>query len=262
MFTTLRLDRRGAVATLTLSRPEVHNAFNEHMIADLTAACQALADDNSVRVVVLAADGKSFSAGADIDWMQRMAASSQDENRADAARMAEMLHAINELPKPVVARVQGAALGGGAGLLACADVVVAVRAARIGMTEVKVGLLPSVIGPFVLRKIGGSWARAHFLLGDRFDAATAREMGLVHEIVDDVAALDARVEAIVGEMLEGSPAAQAEAKHLLRALAADPDPARQRALTAETISRVRASDEGREGLRAFMEKRKPSWAHA
>lgn len=259
-YSTLRLERRDGIVRLCLARPEVHNAFNEHMIADVTAACRDLAADPAVRVLVLCGDGKSFSAGADVEWMQRMAAASHQENLADADRMAAMLAALDEFPRPVVARLHGAALGGGAGLIAVADLVLAVRGVRIGMTEVRLGLLPSVIGPYVLRKIGASAARAHFLLGDRFDADEARRVGLVHEVVDDVSALDARVDATVAELLAGSPAAQAEAKHLLRTLAADPTPQRHRTITVETIARVRASEEGREGLRAFLEKRKPAWA--
>ena len=258
-YSTLSLTVSGPVARITLARPEVHNAFNEHMIADITAACAAIASDSHVRVVVLAGEGRSFSAGADIDWMQRMAASSEEANRADADRMSGMLCALDQLPQPVVARVQGAALGGGTGLVSIADIAIATRSARLGTTEVKVGLLPAVIGPFVLRKIGLSQARAHFLLGDRFDAETALRLGLVHEVVESDEALDLRVEAVVTELLAGSPAAQAEAKQLLRTLSTLHDPAAQRSLTASTIARVRASAEGREGLASFTEKRPPSW---
>lgn len=258
-YATIKIERQDATARVILSRPEVHNAFNETMIAELARACRELADDASVRVVVLQAEGRSFSAGADIDWMERMAACSEEENRQDADRMADMLTLLNELPKPVVARVHGAALGGGAGLIAIADYVVALRGAKIGTTEVRVGLVPAVISPFVTAKIGWSWARAHFLMGDRFDADHAQRIGLVHEVVDDVAALDARVNAVIQELLAGSPAAQATCKQLLRTIAAEPTPEPRRAATVATIARTRASSEGREGLRAFMEKRRPSW---
>jgi methylglutaconyl-CoA hydratase len=258
-FTTIRLERIGAVARLVLARPQVHNAFNETMIAELAAACEAVRLDASARVLVLAAEGKSFSAGADVDWMRRMAGASQLDNEADAARLSAMLHALDNLGKPVVARIHGAALGGGTGLAACADVVVALKTAKFGTTEVRLGILPSVIGPFMLRKIGASWCRAHFLMGDRFDAEEAHRMGLVHALADDEAGLDQQVDRVVCEILAGSPAAQAEAKKLLRALQADADPQAQRALTAQTIARVRASAEGQEGLNAFIEKRKPAW---
>lgn len=259
-LTTIRVQRDGAIARLWLARPDVHNAFNDTMIAEITQACQQLDADETVRVIVLGGEGKSFSAGADVEWMRRMAGYSFEENQRDADRMSGMLAALDGLNKPLIARVHGAALGGGVGLLACADIAVAVRGARIGTTEVRLGILPSVIGPYVLRKIGMAQARVHFLMGDRFDADEAGRMGLVHQVVEDVAALDAAIRHLTTELLAGSPAAQAECKKLLRALSANPVVAFQRELTVQTIARARASAEGQEGLAAFLEKRQPEWS--
>lgn len=257
--TTIKIQVEGPLARVTLARPEVHNAFNDAMIADLTVAFRDLGQRDDVRVVLLAGEGRSFSAGADVEWMRSAAARTQEENLADASRMADMLSAIDTCPKPVVVRVQGAALGGGVGLMACGDVVVAVRDARMGTTEVRLGILPAVISPFVIRKIGYSRARAHFLMGDRFDASWGFQIGLVHRLVEHEADLDAAVHDVVAQLLAGSPAAQAETKTLVGRLQADLDPASQRAMTVETIARVRVSEEGREGLGAFLEKRKPRW---
>jgi methylglutaconyl-CoA hydratase len=258
MPSTIKLDVQAPVARVTLARPEVHNAFNETMIEELTAIFRELRERAEVRVVVLAGEGRSFSAGADIEWMRRAAGQSEEENLADASRMAEMLYNIDRFPKPVVARVQGAALGGGVGLIACADIVVASRDAKLGTTEVRLGILPAVISPFVVRKIGYGRARAHFLLGDRFDAAWAFQTGLVHRLVDHDADLDPAVHDVVAQLLAGGPGAQAETKQLLWTLI-NSAPDVQRHATVETIARVRSSGEGREGLSAFLEKRKPSW---
>lgn len=255
----IKLEFDGPVARVLLARPDVHNAFNDQMIRALTEAFHDLAGRDDVRVVVLAGEGRSFSAGADIEWMRSAACRTEEENLADASRLAAMLEAIDACPKPVVVRVHGAALGGGVGLMACGDVVVAARDARMGTTEVRLGILPAVISPFVVRKIGYGRARAHFLLGDRFDAALAREMGLVHRVVDEEADLDAAVHDVVAQLLAGGPQAQTESKLLLRRLVADPSPVPQTRMTVETIARVRVSDEGREGLGAFLEKRKPRW---
>lgn len=258
-FTTIKVDVHDALARVTLARPEVHNAFNETMIRELTEVFAHLAGRDDVRAVVLGGEGKSFSAGADVDWMRRMAGQTEEANLADASRMADMLYTIDRLPKPLVARVQGAALGGGVGLLACADIVIATRDTRIGTTEVRLGILPSVISPFVLRRIGYGRARAHFLLGDRFDAAWGLQIGLVHRLVDVEVDLDDAVHDVLTQLLAGGPRAQAETKQLLTKLVGEPSLDAQRRLTVETIARVRASEEGQEGLSAFLAKRKPAW---
>lgn len=258
-MTTIKLDVQGPVARVMLARPEVHNAFNNRMVTELTTAFDELARRADVRVVVLGGEGRSFSAGADIEWLRSADSQSEAENLADATRLARMLYTIDELPKPLVVRVQGAALGGGVGLLACADVVIASREARIGTTEVRLGIVPAVISPFVVRKMGYGRARAHFLLGDRFDAAWAFQTGLVHRLVDHEVDLDAAVHDVVAQLLAGGPTAQAEIKQLLSRLLAEGAPDAQRRCTIETIARVRASEEGQEGLRAFLEKRKPDW---
>lgn len=257
--TTIKLDVQGAVARVTLARPEVHNAFNDTMIAEMTEVFEQLAQTDDVRVVVLGGEGRTFSAGADIEWMRRAAGQSEEENLADAGRMAMMLYTIDRLPKPLVVKVQGAALGGGVGLVACADVVICTRDAKIGTTEVRLGILPSVISPFVLRKIGYGRARAHFLMGDRFDGAWALEIGLVHRLVDHDVDLEDAAHDVVMQLLAGGPHAQAEIKRLLAKLALNPDPEVQRLLTVETIARTRAGAEGKEGLQAFLEKRKAAW---
>lgn len=249
--------RDGSVEYLTLNRPEVRNAFNERVIQELTHWAEAIANDREVRVVVLSGAGRVFCAGADLTWMAKMASSTHDENVRDAAAMARMYAALDRLPVPLVARVRGAALGGGAGLLAVADIVVAAEDAVFGFTEVKVGILPAVIAPYVLAKIGASAARELFLTGMRFDAARAQAAGLVHAVTG-AAHLDARVADYAGELLSAAPEAIATAKELLRRIAGRP-PREVADLTAETIAARRVSAEGQEGLRAFLEKRKATW---
>jgi methylglutaconyl-CoA hydratase len=249
--------RDGPVEYLTLNRPNVRNAFNEDVIAELTAWASAIAADRAVRVVVIAGAGKTFSAGADVQWMAKTVNYSQEENLRDAAAASAMFAAIDSLPQPVVGRIQGAALGGGAGLAAVCDVVVAEDSALFGFTEVKLGILPAVISPFSVAKIGRSAARELFLTGARFTAARAREIGLVHAVVP-AAELDTTVNAYVQELLTGSPEAITAAKALIREVWGRPlDEARP--LTARAIASRRVSAEGQEGLRAFLEKRKPSW---
>jgi methylglutaconyl-CoA hydratase len=257
---TLRLERDGPVARVTLARPEVRNAFNAELIGELHEAFATLAAEppETLRAVVLAGEGKAFSAGADIAWQRAAMQLSLEENRADAARLQALLQTIDACPAPVVARVQGAALGGGMGLCAVADVVVATADARFGFTEVKLGILPAIISPFVLARIGEGHARALFVTGQRFAAARARSVGLVHEVVDDEAALDARVEALVAELLGAGPTAARAAKALIRARRAMPD-AEFAAHALDVASRQRVSPEGQEGLGAFLEKRDPSW---
>jgi methylglutaconyl-CoA hydratase len=260
MIGPLRVSRDGFVARVTLSRPDVRNAFNAELIAELRARFEELAEEepSSLRAVVLAGDGATFSAGADVAWMRAAQQLSVEENEADAGRMAAMFAAIDACPVPVIARVQGAALGGGMGLCAVSDIVLATADARFGFTEVKLGILPSVISPFVLAKIGEGQARALFSTGERFDAERAMRIGLVHEVVADEAALDARIAALVDELSSAAPGALRAAKALirdLRGVSAD----EARALTTERIARLRTADEGVEGLAAFLEKRPPAW---
>ncbi len=255
----LLVRRDGPIATVTMNRPERHNAFDETLIEALTSTFAGLGEDPSVRAVVLAGAGASFSAGADVGWMRRAAEYGEDENRADARRLAAMLKTIDECPKPVVARVQGAALGGGTGLVAVCDIVIASRRASFGTTEVRLGLAAAVISPFVLRAIGPRQARRLFLTGERIDADRALAIGLVHEVVEENE-LDARVNSVLDQLLAGGPEAQAASKELIRVVLAMPQGGSL--LTEATVGVIaarRASAEGKEGLRAFLEKREPSW---
>ncbi|HXH07424.1 MAG TPA: enoyl-CoA hydratase-related protein [Vicinamibacterales bacterium] len=252
---TLRLE--GPVARLTLDRPAVRNALDESLVSALTAAARELAARDDVRVAVLAGSGRTFCAGADVHWLSRTAGYSFSRNLEDAAELAKMFEALNNLPIPLVARIQGAALGGGAGLAAVCDVVIAADDAVFGFTEVKLGIMPAVISPYVLRKIGESAARELFLTGERFSAARAREIGLVHRLVP-AAALDEAVASCVRELLTSAPSAIAAAKALI-ARVRDEDPADVIGVTTDAIARQRASADGQEGLRAFLEKRKPRW---
>jgi methylglutaconyl-CoA hydratase len=254
---TLRLDQDGSVATVTLARPEVHNAFHPTMIAELTDVFSTLAQDDSLRVVVLASEGKSFSAGADLGWMKESINYTEAENEADALRLAQMFEIINSIPKPLIIRVQGAALGGGVGLVACGDVVIASEQAFFGLTEVRLGIIPAAISPFVMAKIGLSQARRYFLTGERFDAVTAQSLELVHQVAG-VDQLDDAVNAMKVEMLKGGPQAHREIKALIRAVDGR-HPQDVSADTAQRIARVRVGAEAQEGLTAFFEKRKPNW---
>lgn len=254
---TLTTDSRG-VATLTLNRPDVHNAFDDALIVALERLLEQVASDAGVRVVVLAAAGRSFSAGADLHWMRRMAGYDEQQNVADALRLARLLRRLDRLPRPTVARVQGAALGGGVGLVACCDVAVAARSAVFALSEVRLGLIPATISPYLVAAVGARAARRYVLTGERFGADEARRIGLVHDVVDDDA-LGAAVGAVVEDLLLGGPGAIADAKDLLAHVAAAP---RDQALLPETarrIARARASEEGREGIAAFLEKRRPRW---
>ena len=256
-FTYLTTARLGAVEHLTLNRPGVRNAFNEDVIAEVTSWARTAAADTSLRVVVLSGAGSVFSAGADAQWMAKMAGYSYEENLADARRMADMFLALNALPQGVVGRIHGAALGGGAGLTAVCDIAVAEAATLFGFTETKLGILPAVISPYVLPKIGPSAARELFLTGMRFGAARAKEIGLVHAVVA-AEALDATVQDYVDELLTASPQAVSAAKRLIPQVAGS-SPEAAIDLTARAIATQRVSEEGQEGLRAFLEKRKPHW---
>lgn len=260
----LRLERTGpdgSVARVTLSRPAVHNAFDASLIAELRAAFGALERDSptDLRAVVLAGEGETFCAGADIDWMRAAMSLDVEGNEQDAMAMADMFEAIDTCPVPVIARVQGAALGGGMGLCAVSDVVVAESGAKFGFTETRLGILPAVISPFVIAKIGESHARALFPGGRRFDALRAQRIGLVHEVVEGEDALDGAVDAVVGDILASGPTAVRAAKAIVREV---------RGLghgsskwhTARVIARQRTSPEAQEGFGAFTEKRRPAWA--
>ena len=247
----------GSVTVVSLNRPDVRNAFNEEMIAELTAFAEAVPADGSVRAVVLRGAGPVFSAGADVQWMSRMMDFSREENLADARRAAQMLLALDRVPVPVIGRIHGAALGGGSGLAAICDVVVAADDAVFGFTEVVLGILPAMISPYVVRKIGLSAARELCLTGARFSAARAKEIGLVHAVVPE-AELDRAVEARVALFRKAAPSAIAATKRLL-AQVYGRRPADVLALTVDNIANQRVSPEGQEGLRAFMEKRAASW---
>jgi methylglutaconyl-CoA hydratase len=260
MSGVVRVERDGAAARVTLARPEVRNAFNDAVIAELREAFGALAGDSpgAQRAVILAGEGTVFCAGADVDWMRRSIGLSTEANERDAAAMQDMLAAIDTCPVPVVARVQGAALGGGMGLCAAADVVVATADATFGFTETKLGIIPAVISAFVVPKIGQSQARALFITGERFGADRAQRIGLVHEVVADEAALDRRVDGIVAELRTAGPLATRAAKALVRDLRTM-SPEEASAETVRRIARLRTSAEGQEGLTAFVEKRPPAW---
>jgi methylglutaconyl-CoA hydratase len=256
-FQHLRRTDEESVATVTLARPDSHNALNATLIEELTRCFEEISDDDRVRVVVLAGEGRSFCAGADVGYMRETASFSYEENLEDARRLAMMFWTIDECPKPLVARVQGAAMGGGAGLVAVADVVVADAEARFAFSEVRLGIAPATIAPFVVRKVGASHARSLFVTGERFGADRAREIGLVHSAVSSDE-LDVAVEEKVGELLDGGPLAQATIKALVHRLETT-EPMEAPGLTARVISELRTGEEGQEGLAAFIEKREPRW---
>ena len=245
-------------ARITLNRPEIHNAFDDRLIAELTAALAALAHDDAVRVVVLTGSGKSFSAGADLNWMRRTSTYGEAENLADARALAKLMATLNELPKPTIARVNGAALGGGTGLVACCDIVVASSHAMFGTTEVRLGLIPAVIGPYVVAAIGVRQARRLMLTGERIDAGEAARIGLVHEVVaaDE---LDAAIATLMEHLLKGGPHALAAAKRLVHDLAGRPIDAELIDYSTRRIAALRATPEAREGVAAFLDKRQASW---
>ena len=258
MTPNYRVEIQGPVARVWLTRPEAHNAFGAELITELTAAFRDLAARPGVRAVVLAGEGSSFSAGADVNWMQRSLNCTVEENLADARRLEGLFAAIAECPRPVIARVHGAALGGGSGLVAASDFAVAAEGAKFGFTEVRLGIVPAVISPFVLAKIGPGLARPLFLTGERFDAARALRIGLVQEVVK-AGELDAAVQRTVDSLLAAGPEAVARAK---RILATVPYLSREEAreFTARLIAETRVTPEAQEGLRAFLEKRGPSWS--
>jgi methylglutaconyl-CoA hydratase len=258
MYRHLLLERDGPALRLTLNRPEVRNAFNALLVEELRAwADELTGNPDGVRLVVLSGAGAAFCAGADLEWMRRASESSREENLREAERLVAMLDALDRLPVPLLGRVQGAALGGGAGLVAVCDLVVAAADASFGFTEVKLGLVPAVVSPFVLAKIGRSAARALFLSGARFDAARALAIGLVHLVVPP-GELDAGVSRAADDLLSAGPEAVAAAKQMIREVWRLPH-REAAALTTHAIATRRASAEGQEGMKAFLEKRKPGW---
>lgn len=254
---TLDIDARG-VATITLNRPQLHNAFDDVLIAQLIDALQEAADHPGVRVLLLAAKGKSFSAGADLSWMRRMADASRADNLQDAHKLSTLMETLDRFPTPTVAKVQGAAMGGGVGLVACCDIALAADSAVFSLSEVKLGLAPAVISPYVIAKIGAAQARRYFVTAERFSARQAQAIGLVHEVIEP-GGLEAATEAMLSILLANGPQAMRAAKALISSAAASQDAAALRATTAGVIADLRASEEGREGLRAFLEKSRPAW---
>ena len=257
-YETVEVLRDGGVATLWMNRPEVHNAFNAQLIADLSAACRALDADASVRVVVLAGRGKSFSAGADLNWMKAAGEAGETENFADAMKLAGMLRTLAEMSKPTIARVHGAALGGGMGLASACDICIAGERALFATSEVKFGIIPSAISPYVIRAIGERQAYRYFQTAERIDARRAAELGLAHEAVASDA-LDAKVKEVVDALLLGGPKSQSAAKELIRAVANRPLSDAVVEDTARRIASLRVTPEAREGLNAFLSKRPAAW---
>lgn len=255
---SLQIDGAGPIGRLRLDRPELHNAFDAGLIAELTAALERLGADPAIRVVVLEAAGASFSAGADLNWMRGMARAGEDENRADALALARLMRILDELPKPTIARVQGAAFGGGVGLVACCDIAIGVPEAKFGLTESKLGLLPAVISPYVIAAIGPRQARRWFATAEAFGADVALQIGLLHQVVA-ADQLDAAVQRQSDLLLKAGPVAAASAKALVRRVADGADRDALDAANADLIARLRISPQGQEGIGAFLEKRTPAW---
>ncbi len=257
-YTSLVVAVRNGVALLALARPDVRNAFDETLIAEFTTALRELDADDAVRAVVLLGHGASFCAGADLNWMKKMARYGHAESLADAGALAAMLDTLNTLSKPTIARVHGAAYGGGVGLVACCDIAIAAQDATFALSEAKLGLIPATISPYVIEAIGARMARRYFLTAERFDAAEAYRIGLVHDIVLQDA-LDDRINELLGALVQAGPRAQAEAKTLIRAVAHRPIDNRMIADTAARIARVRSTPEAKEGVAAFLGKRRAAW---
>jgi methylglutaconyl-CoA hydratase len=257
-FETLTITRDERVATVTLNRPDVRNAFNETTIAEIKQAFSELGEDPGLRAIVLAANGPAFCAGADLNWMKKMAGYTHAENHADALQLAEMLRTIYVCPKPVVAKVQGDCYAGGMGLVAACDIIVAVEEANFCLSEVKLGLIPATISPYVIKAMGENAARRYFLTAERFGAREALRIGFAHEVVS-ADALDAKVAEIVKALVNNSPNAVQQAKVLVREVVGQEVSDAMLADTAERIAQIRASEQGREGVASFLEKRKPAW---
>ena len=258
MSTSLEISYDGAVARITLNRPDIRNAFSDEVIAEITAAFQNAASRAEVRAVVLAATGPAFCAGADLNWMRRMADYSREENMADAAQLAEMLRVMYECPKPTIARIQGDVYAGGMGLVAACDIAVSVDTANFCLSEVRLGLIPATISPYVIRAMGARAAHRYFLTAERFDAREAHRIGFVHEVVS-AEGLDAKVAELTNALVSASPAAVKACKQLVQDVAGHEISAALIAGTVQGIADIRASEQGREGVQSFLQKRKPSW---
>ncbi|MES2355055.1 MAG: enoyl-CoA hydratase/isomerase family protein [Pseudomonadota bacterium] len=259
-MSALLLDKHpDGVAILTLNRPDIHNAFDDAVITDMIAALDDLNVDNNVRVVVLSANGESFSAGADLNWMRRMATYTEKENLRDASILATLMRTLNNLSKPTIARIHGSAYGGGVGLVACCDIAIASVHTTFALSETRLGLIPAVISPYVIAAIGERMARRYFLTAERFDADEAHHIGLIHQVEPDEITLDKAIDKIVTSLLAASPAAQREAKKLIGAVVNRTIDDALILDTVERIARARVSAEGREGIAAFLEKRSPTW---
>ena len=257
-MTALQITQESAVLTITLSRPDIRNAFNDEVIAELTGAFVALGGRDSVRCIVLAAEGKAFCAGADLNWMRRMADYTRAENLADAAQLAEMLRVMYECPKPTIARIQGDVYAGGMGLVAACDMAVSVDTANFCLSEVRLGLIPATISPYVVRAMGARAAHRYFLTAERFDAAEALRIGVVHQVVA-ADALDAAVAHFTRALLAASPDAVTRCKQLVQRVAGQEISPALVAMTVQAIADSRTSAHGREGVQSFLQKRKPSW---
>jgi methylglutaconyl-CoA hydratase len=254
----IEISHTGPIATVTLNRPDSHNAFTPEMIQEIRDAFLSLGGRSDVRIIILTGNGRSFCAGADVNYMRETADYTFDENLADGQAIFDLMHAVDSCPKVVVGRINGAAIGGGAGLTACCDIAVAVERARFAFSEVRLGIVPAVISPFVVAKIGVANSRELFLTGERFIAQKAREIGLVQHIAVDETALDAAVQERIEQLLMAAPGAQADAKMLIRTVANRPK-SDMRDYTSNLIAQRRAGEEGREGMSAFLEKRRPNW---
>ena len=256
---TLLVEINNGVATLILNRPEVHNAFDDVLISKIIDALNTVEADDSVRVVVLTSSGKHFSAGADLNWMKRMAVLSEQENRDDAQQLAELMHRLNDLNKPTIALVNGATYGGAVGLVACCDMAIATTRSRFCLSEVKIGLSPAVISPFVVAAMGERASRRFFLTAEAFDAQQANQFGLLHAVAQDEADLKAQGQALIDNLLKNSPQAMGKTKALIKQVARGDIDQSMRDYTVNLIASIRVSDEGQEGLGSFLEKRKPKW---
>ena len=259
MTSALAIERQGPIGLVTMNRPERHNAFDDALISELTEGLRSMEAEEGIRVVVLSGAGKSFSAGADLNWMRRMAGYSMDENRRDSMGLATLMRTLAHLRKPTIARVHGPAYGGGVGLVACCDVAIATQNATFALTEAKLGLIPAVISPYVIAAIGERAARRYFLSAERIDSGEAFRLGLVHDLAASEGDLDEKIGIVADSMLACGPVAQREAKDLIRAVAGRPVTSELIQDTAERIAKLRASPEGREGITAFLEKRRASW---
>ena len=257
-YQTLHIERQQAVARITLNRPEMRNAFNATMIAEITHVFREMGMATDIRAIILAANGSTFCAGGDLNWMKAMADYTPQQNHDDAAQLAEMLRTIYHCPKPVIARVQGDCYAGGIGLATACDIVVALETAHFCLSEVRIGLIPATIAPYVIKAMGEQAARRYFITAERFSAQAAQRMGVVHELANS-ATLDDHIQDVLKALLMASPHAVTQAKCLVREVAGQMLSTELIATTVEAIAAIRASDEGREGVRAFLEKRRPTW---